>query len=211
MQAVSGAGYPGVASMDILGQRGSVYRQRRRKDGGGDAEAAGRLEMAGDTVAPLAARMTAHCNRVAVVDGHTECVSIKLGKKLGRAVTREDILAAWAEFQAAGRAGSAVRARAAGGVGAAERPAAAAARPQSRQRHGGDRGPAAPLQCAGLEVCAALAQHGARRGRSNHFECRDAGEPGEAGAGAGSGGASMKVLSWPLKGSAEVRAGRSGL
>jgi aspartate-semialdehyde dehydrogenase len=33
-----------------------------------------------------------------VVDGHTECVSIKLGKKLGREVTREDILAAWAEF-----------------------------------------------------------------------------------------------------------------
>jgi aspartate-semialdehyde dehydrogenase len=49
-------------------------------------------------VTPLAAGITAHCNRVAVVDGHTECVSIQLGNKLGRAVTREDILAAWAEY-----------------------------------------------------------------------------------------------------------------
>jgi aspartate-semialdehyde dehydrogenase len=56
----------------------------------------GRLE--GHSVKPLHAMVTAHCNRVPVVDGHTECVSIKLGKKLGREVTREDILSAWAEF-----------------------------------------------------------------------------------------------------------------
>jgi aspartate-semialdehyde dehydrogenase len=57
----------------------------------------GKLE--GRTVAPLAAGITAHCNRVSVVDGHTECVSIKLGNKLGREVKREDILAVWAEFK----------------------------------------------------------------------------------------------------------------
>ena len=39
--------------------------------------------------------MTAHCNRVPVVDGHTECVSLKLRKK----ATKEELLAAWAEFQ----------------------------------------------------------------------------------------------------------------
>ncbi len=50
-------------------------------------------------VTPLAARISAHCNRVAVEDGHTESVSIKLGNKLGRPVTHEDILAAWAEFK----------------------------------------------------------------------------------------------------------------
>ncbi len=64
--------------------------------------------------------MTAHCNRVPVIDGHTECVSIKLGNKLGREATREDILAAWAEFKSAGRAGSAVCAGAADRVGGAE-------------------------------------------------------------------------------------------
>jgi aspartate-semialdehyde dehydrogenase len=55
--------------------------------------------LAGHTVKPLDARITAHCNRVAVEDGHTECVSIKLGSKLGRTPTREDLLDAWAEFR----------------------------------------------------------------------------------------------------------------
>jgi aspartate-semialdehyde dehydrogenase len=49
----------------------------------------------GHTVKPLPARMSASCNRVAVVDGHTVCVSIKLSKP----ATREEILAAWAEFK----------------------------------------------------------------------------------------------------------------
>jgi aspartate-semialdehyde dehydrogenase len=53
----------------------------------------------GHAVTPLNARITAHCNRVAVVDGHTECVSIKLGTKLGRKPTREDLLQAWADFR----------------------------------------------------------------------------------------------------------------
>jgi aspartate-semialdehyde dehydrogenase len=50
-------------------------------------------------VVPLAARVSAHCNRVAVEDGHTESVSIKLGNKLGRPASQEEILAAWAEFK----------------------------------------------------------------------------------------------------------------
>ena len=39
--------------------------------------------------------MSAHCNRVPVEDGHTECVSVKFKKK---ATTREEILQAWNEF-----------------------------------------------------------------------------------------------------------------
>jgi len=42
----------------------------------------------------LDAKVSAHCNRVAVEDGHTECVSIKFKSK----VSRDEILAAWAEF-----------------------------------------------------------------------------------------------------------------
>jgi aspartate-semialdehyde dehydrogenase len=53
----------------------------------------------GHSVIPLPARFSAHCYRVAVEDGHTESVSIKLGGKLGRPVTKEDLLAAWAEFR----------------------------------------------------------------------------------------------------------------
>ncbi len=98
MQAVSGAGYPGVASMDILdnvipfiGSEEEKMETETLESFWGSPKAI--------PCRPLNAKMTAQCNRVAVVDGHTECVSIKLGKKMGREVGREDILAAWQEFR----------------------------------------------------------------------------------------------------------------
>jgi aspartate-semialdehyde dehydrogenase len=92
MQAVSGAGYPGVPSMDILGNVVPFIGSEEEKMEEETLKLLGTLE--GHGVTPLAARITAHCNRVAVEDGHTECVSLKLTKK----ATREEILAAWAEF-----------------------------------------------------------------------------------------------------------------
>ncbi len=97
MQAVSGAGYPGVASMDILDNVVPFIGGEEEKIEAETLKLLGSLK--GQTVTPLPAGVTAHCNRVQVVDGHTECVSIKLGGKLGRPATREDILAAWAEFK----------------------------------------------------------------------------------------------------------------
>jgi aspartate-semialdehyde dehydrogenase len=97
MQAVSGAGYPGVPSMDILGNVVPYIGGEEEKMEAETLKLLGRLE--GHTVTPLDARISAHCNRVAVEDGHTESVSIKLGNKLGRPIKREDILAAWAEFR----------------------------------------------------------------------------------------------------------------
>jgi len=97
MQAVSGAGYPGVPSMDILGNVVPYIGNEEEKMEEETLKLLGRLE--GHTVTPLGARISAQCNRVAVEDGHTESISIKLGNKLGRTVTREDILAAWAEFK----------------------------------------------------------------------------------------------------------------
>jgi aspartate-semialdehyde dehydrogenase len=97
MQAVSGAGYPGVPSMDILGNVVPYIKSEEEKMEAETLKLLGRFE--GHAVKPLAARMSAHCNRVAVEDGHTESVSIKLGNKLGRPVTKEDMLAAWAEFR----------------------------------------------------------------------------------------------------------------
>jgi aspartate-semialdehyde dehydrogenase len=93
MQAVSGAGYPGVASMDILGNVVPYIGSEEEKMEAETLKLLGKLE--GQAVTPLAARITAHCNRVAVEDGHTECVSIKLAKP----ATREEILAAWADFR----------------------------------------------------------------------------------------------------------------
>jgi aspartate-semialdehyde dehydrogenase len=96
MQAVSGAGYPGVPSMDILGNVIPYIGSEEEKMEAETLKLLGKLN--GHVVEPLHARISAQCNRVAVEDGHTESVSIKLGNKLGRPVTQEDILAAWAEF-----------------------------------------------------------------------------------------------------------------
>ncbi len=92
MQAVSGAGYPGVASLDILGNVVPFIRNEEEKMEAETLKLLGQLN--GRVVEPLAAKMSAHCNRVAVEDGHTESVSIKLGKQ----ATRDELIAAWAEF-----------------------------------------------------------------------------------------------------------------
>jgi aspartate-semialdehyde dehydrogenase len=92
MQAISGAGYPGVASMDILDNVVPYIGNEEEKMEEETLKLLGKLE--GHGVTPLDARISASCNRVAVVDGHTESVSVKLKK----AATREEILAAWAEF-----------------------------------------------------------------------------------------------------------------
>jgi aspartate-semialdehyde dehydrogenase len=93
MQAVSGAGYPGVASMDILDNVVPYIGNEEEKMEEETLKLLGALD--GHVVKPLAARISASCNRVAVVDGHMESVSIKLGKP----ASREEILAAWAEFR----------------------------------------------------------------------------------------------------------------
>jgi aspartate-semialdehyde dehydrogenase len=93
MQAVSGAGYPGVASMDILDNVIPFIGGEEEKMEAETLKLLGKLE--GHSVKPLNARMSASCNRVAVVDGHTVSVSVKLSKP----ATEEQILAAWAEFQ----------------------------------------------------------------------------------------------------------------
>jgi aspartate-semialdehyde dehydrogenase len=93
MQAVSGAGYPGVPSMDILGNVVPYIGSEEEKMEEETLKLLGRLE--GHSVIPLPAKVSASCNRVAVEDGHTESVSIKLSKP----ATREEILAAWADFR----------------------------------------------------------------------------------------------------------------
>lgn len=92
MQAISGAGYPGVASLDILGNVVPFIKNEEEKM----QEEVGKLlgSLSGNSIRMLDAKVSAHCNRVAVEDGHTECVSVKFKKK----ATREEILAAWREF-----------------------------------------------------------------------------------------------------------------
>ncbi len=93
MQAISGAGYPGVPALDILGNVVPYIKNEEEKL----EEECNKLlgTLTGITVTPLPAKLSAHCNRVAVEDGHTECVSIKLKAP----ATYEQILAAWQDFQ----------------------------------------------------------------------------------------------------------------
>jgi aspartate-semialdehyde dehydrogenase len=79
MQAVSGAGYPGVASMDILanvipfiGSEEEKMQQETQKILG---------DFDNGQVVPLDARVSAHCHRVAVVDGHTVATSVAFSSK----------------------------------------------------------------------------------------------------------------------------------
>ena len=94
MQAVSGAGYPGVASLDILGNVIPFIPKEEEKL---EAETRKLLgELKNGSVSPAPFKISAQCNRVAVEDGHTESVSIQLKKK----VSTEEIVAAWTGFRA---------------------------------------------------------------------------------------------------------------
>ena len=76
MQSISGAGYPGVPSLDVLdnvvpyigGEEEKVVEETLKHLGGWD----------GTGFTPARFPMSVHCNRVLVRDGHTETVSVKL-------------------------------------------------------------------------------------------------------------------------------------
>ena len=93
MQAVSGAGYPGVASLDILGNVIPYIPKEEEKMEEETRKLLGRLN--GSGIVPANFGMSAQCNRVAVEDGHTESVSVKLKKK----AQPQEIIAAWNEFR----------------------------------------------------------------------------------------------------------------
>ncbi|MGC2447662.1 MAG: aspartate-semialdehyde dehydrogenase [Candidatus Sulfotelmatobacter sp.] len=94
MQAVSGAGYPGVASLDILGNVIPFIKNEEEKMEEETKKLLGQVN--GSKVIPGGFAMSAQCNRVAVEDGHTESISIRLKKK----ATAEEIIAAWNGYRA---------------------------------------------------------------------------------------------------------------
>ncbi|MFW5683572.1 MAG: aspartate-semialdehyde dehydrogenase, partial [Spirochaetota bacterium] len=78
MQAISGAGFPGVASMDILGNVVPYISNEEEKLEEEVAKILGGLER--DHVSPAPFTVSAQCNRVPVFDGHMETVSFSLEK-----------------------------------------------------------------------------------------------------------------------------------
>ncbi len=93
MQAISGAGYPGVSAMDILdnvipfigGEEEKVEAEPRKLLG----------TFTGDAVAMADFAVSAQCNRVAVRNGHLEAVSVKLKQP----ATQAEVAAAFTGYR----------------------------------------------------------------------------------------------------------------
>ena len=79
MQAISGAGFPGVASMDVVdnvmpyigGEEGKMESEPHKILGA----------LVNSHVEPAPFRLSAQCNRVMTLDGHLEAVSIEFTRK----------------------------------------------------------------------------------------------------------------------------------
>ncbi|KAI8917443.1 hypothetical protein BC831DRAFT_484925 [Entophlyctis helioformis] len=97
MQAISGAGYPGVPSLDILG---NVVPHISGEEEKMEEEASKILgSISSDRTSFVAApdlRVSASCNRVAVIDGHTESVNIEFKQR--PAPTVEQVQAALSAY-----------------------------------------------------------------------------------------------------------------
>ncbi|MBI4713799.1 aspartate-semialdehyde dehydrogenase [Candidatus Uhrbacteria bacterium] len=85
MQALSGAGYPGVSSLDILDNVIPFISGEEAK-----------METEPLKILGVPIKISAQCNRVAVVDGHTESIAVKLSKS----ARVEEIIEAWKTFRA---------------------------------------------------------------------------------------------------------------
>ena len=94
MQAVSGAGYPGVPTLDILGNVIPYIGGEEEKVEQETKKLLGKLS--DGHVHPADFAVSAHCNRVLVEDGHTESISVALKSR----ASVEDLLEAWRSFRA---------------------------------------------------------------------------------------------------------------
>jgi len=93
MQALSGAGYPGVPSLDILDNVIPYIAGEERKLEREPLKLLGRLE--GEAVREAEMIIGAQCHRVATREGHLEAVSVKLGQE----ASREEVVEALRGFR----------------------------------------------------------------------------------------------------------------
>ena len=94
MQAISGAGYPGVSAMDIVDNVVPFVSGEEPKLEAEPLKILGRLNAERTAFVPAAFTISAQCNRVATLDGHMECVSVKLRKP----ATTEEVVHALASY-----------------------------------------------------------------------------------------------------------------
>lgn len=79
LQALSGAGYPGVPSLEILDNVLPYIGEEEEKMERESLKLLGRCD--GETFSPASISVSAQCNRVHVQDGHLECVSVALKRQ----------------------------------------------------------------------------------------------------------------------------------
>lgn len=92
LQAVSGAGYPGLSALDALGNVLPLIPDEEEKLQAEPAKILGSL--VGAHVKPAPLRISAQAMRVPVLDGHTLSVSVRLGRRAPVDEAR-DVLAQW--------------------------------------------------------------------------------------------------------------------
>lgn len=92
MQAISGGGYPGVPSMDIMGNVVPYIGGEEEKMVTEPLKILGTLT--NNKIENAQITVSAQCNRVPVIDGHLETVQIKFKNK----PTKEEIIKVWEEF-----------------------------------------------------------------------------------------------------------------
>ncbi|MFH1195611.1 MAG: aspartate-semialdehyde dehydrogenase [bacterium] len=95
MQAISGAGYPGLPGMDILDNAIPFIGGEEPKMEKEPLKILGKLNSSGE-VDFADFKISAQCNRVAVNDGHLECVQVKLKNK----TSVDEIIETWNSFSA---------------------------------------------------------------------------------------------------------------
>src|SRR3989440_8097401 len=94
MQAISGAGYPGLSAYDMLDNAIPYISGEEEKVESETLKMLGRWdEGRGFSAAPMV--VSAQCNRVATREGHLECASIELGRE----TNPEEIIATWENYQ----------------------------------------------------------------------------------------------------------------
>ena len=92
MQGLSGAGYPGVSSLDIIDNIIPFIGGEEPKVESEPLKILGEFDPAG--IKNVDIKISAQCNRVGVIDGHTECVQVKLRKK----ASIDEVKEVWRNF-----------------------------------------------------------------------------------------------------------------
>jgi aspartate-semialdehyde dehydrogenase len=94
LQALSGAGYPGPAAIDLVDNTIPFISGEEEKSEIEPRKILGKVKN-GKILADESIKISAHCNRVPVTDGHTACVSLSFA---GKKPELDEILNIWKHF-----------------------------------------------------------------------------------------------------------------